>query len=101
MGANGKRGATAPLSRFVNPTVLGDPVQLIDGHTANTATAEYPSAHAMPVMILAGSDNLPLTSYIPAIDPAKFQAIVPGTQADVTMAELPNYALNIPQGAIL
>ncbi|WP_211357694.1 RHS repeat-associated core domain-containing protein [Denitratisoma oestradiolicum] len=87
--------------RFLNPPVLGDQVILIDGHTANTVALRYPSAIAMPVMIQAGRDNLALTSYLQAVDAAKAVTIVPGQGTSVMMADLPNYSLNIPQGAIL
>ncbi|CAB1369747.1 RHS repeat-associated core domain-containing protein [Denitratisoma oestradiolicum] len=87
--------------RFLNPAVLGDQVILIDGHTANTEALRYPSAIAMPVMIQAGRDNLALTSYLQAVDAAKAVTIVPGQATSVMMADLPNYSLNIPQGAIL
>ncbi len=87
--------------RFVNPPVLGDQVLLIDGNTANTAEVHYPSAIPLPVMIVAGQDNKALTSYIQKVDPTKFTAIVPGQAATVTNPDIPNYSLNIPQGAIL
>jgi len=87
--------------RFVDPGLTGDQVILIDGHTNNTATTEYPSAIALPVMIVAGQDNKTLNSYIQAIDATKFTAIVPGAAATVTNADLPGYALNIPAGAVL
>ena len=87
--------------RFVDPGLTGDQVILIDGHTNNTATTEYPSAIALPAMIVAGQDNRALTSWIQAIDATKFTAIVPGAAATVTNPDLPGYALNIPAGAVL
>lgn len=87
--------------RLVDPPVLGDQVLLVDGHTQATALVEYPSAIAMPVLIEAGKDNRALTSYIQGIDTAKFAAITPGVETAVTVPEIPNYSLNIPQGAIL
>ena len=87
--------------RFLAPTVLGSQIVLIDGHTANTATTRYASAIAMPVQITAGLDNLVLTSYMSPVDVTKQVTIVPGTQAAVTMPDLPNYSLNIPAGATL
>lgn len=87
--------------RFIDPGVTGDQVVLIDGHTNNTPEKEYPSAIAMPAMIVAGQDNRVLTSYIHAIDATKFTAIVPGAAATVTDPSLPGYALNIPAGAVL
>lgn len=87
--------------RFVSPTVLGDQVIKIDGHTAAGNGVEYPSAIAMPVMIETGKNNVTLTSYIQAVDISKYQTIVPGEKTDVRMEEIPNYSLNIPQGAIL
>ena len=89
------------LYRFVNPTLLGDQVVLIDGHTNNTATTAYPSAIPMPVMIIAGGDNKVLTSYIQAIDAGKYTTIVPGEATSITNPDIPDYALNIPQGAVL
>lgn len=87
--------------RFVSPTVLGDQVIKIDGHTAAGNGLEYPSAIAMPVMIEAGKDNVVLNSYIQAVDSSKYTTIVPGQKATVTVDELPGYSLNIPQGATL
>lgn len=87
--------------RFLAPTVLGSQIVLIDGHTANTETTRYASAIAMPVLITAGQDNLVLTSYMSPVDATKQVTIVPGTQASVTMPDLPNYSLNIPAGATL
>lgn len=87
--------------RFLAPTVLGSQIVLIDGHTANTETTRYASAIAMPVLITAGQDNLVLTSYMSPVDATKQVTIVPGTQAAVTMPDLPNYSLNIPAGATL
>ncbi|WP_310452626.1 RHS repeat-associated core domain-containing protein, partial [Sulfuritalea sp.] len=87
--------------RFLAPTVLGSQIVLIDGHTANTETTRYASAIAMPVQITAGQDNLVLTSYMSPVDATKQVTIVPGTQASVTMPDLPNYSLNIPAGATL
>ncbi|PKO70992.1 MAG: hypothetical protein CVU20_08920, partial [Betaproteobacteria bacterium HGW-Betaproteobacteria-14] len=87
--------------RFIDPGVTGDQVVLIDGHTNNTAEKEYPSAIAMPVMIVAGQDNRALNSYIQAIDATQFTPIVPGAAATVTDPSLPGYALNIPAGAVL
>lgn len=87
--------------RFVNPTVLGDQVLLIDGNTNNTAEFEYPSGIAMPVMILAGQDNKVLTSYVGRIDAARFTSIVPGQPASVTDPDIPNFSLNVPAGATI
>jgi RHS repeat-associated protein len=87
--------------RFINPTVLGDQVLLIDGNTANTAQFEFPSGIAMPVMIAAGQDNKVLTSYIGRVDATKFTAIVPGQAASVTDADIPNFSLNIPAGVTI
>lgn len=87
--------------RFVNAPVLGDQVLLIDGNTNNTAQFEYPSGIAMPAMIVAGQDNKVLTSYIQKVDATKFTTIVPGAAASVTSADIPNFSLNIPQGATL
>ena len=87
--------------RLLAPTVLGSQIVLIDGHTANTETTRYASAIAMPVQITAGQDNLVLTSYMSPVDATKQVTIVPGTQASVTMLDLPNYSLNIPAGATL
>jgi YD repeat-containing protein len=87
--------------RFVNPVLRGDQVLLIDGNTANTASTEYASAIAMPVVIAGGQDNVALSSYIGAVDTSKFTAITPGAVAAVTSAEIPNFSLNIPQGAVL
>ncbi|MBS4095255.1 MAG: IPT/TIG domain-containing protein, partial [Sulfuricella sp.] len=87
--------------RIVNPGTAGDQVLLIDGHTNNSATTQYPSAIAMPVMINAGQDNRALTSYIQAVDVTKSTVIVPGQAVSVTNPDLPDYALNIPQGAVL
>lgn len=87
--------------RLVNPAVAGDQVLLIDGATNNTAQLNYPASIAMPVMILAGQDNLALTSYIQAVDTSKYTTIVPGSEAHVTVPEIPNYELHIPAGAVL
>ncbi|MDP3512123.1 MAG: IPT/TIG domain-containing protein, partial [Sulfuritalea sp.] len=87
--------------RFLAPNVLGSQIVLIDGHTANTETTRYASAIAMPLQITAGQDNLVLTSYMSPVDATKQVTIVPGTQAAVTMPDLPNYSLNIPAGATL
>jgi len=87
--------------RFINPPLLGDQVVLIDGHTNNTAEFQYPSAIAMPVMIVEGKDNKALTSYIQRVDATKFTTIVPGQAASVTNPDIPNFSLNIPQGATL
>lgn len=107
VGARVRLGATHVFTdatgtyRFVNPPVLDDQVLLIDGNTANTATAEFPSGIPLPVMIVAGQDNKPLTSYIQKVDPTKFTTIVPGQAATVTNPDIPNYSLNIPSGATL
>jgi RHS repeat-associated protein len=87
--------------RFVSPSLLGDQVLLIDGNVLNSPTVEYPSGIPMPVMIVAGQDNKVLTSFIQAVDPTLFTAIVPGAAATVTNPNIPNYALNIPAGATL
>lgn len=87
--------------RFVSPTVLGDQVIKIDGHTAAGNGFEYPSAIAMPVMIEAGKNNVALTSYIQAVDVNKYTTIVPGQKTSVTDPDIPNYSLNIPEGAVL
>jgi hypothetical protein len=87
--------------RFVSPPVLGDQVLLVDGNTANTPTEEFPSGIAMPVMIVGGQDNKVLTSYIQKVDPTKFTNVVPGAAATVTNPDIPNFSLNIPQGATL
>lgn len=107
VGAQIRLGTQAVLTdasgyyRFVSPDVLGDQVIKIDGHTAATATTAYPSAIAMPVMIVAGKDNVALTSYIQAVDTSKYTTIIPGAQASVTNPDIPNYSLNIPAGAVL
>ena len=85
--------------RIANPPLLGEQVLLIDGHTNNSPVAEYPSAIAMPVLILANQDNKALTSYIARIDPTSFSAVNPGQAASVTNPEIPGFSLNIPQGA--
>lgn len=87
--------------RFVSPGLLGDQVLRIDGNTNATAQTQYPSAIAMPVMIEAGKDNTALTSYIQAVDVTKFTTITPGSETHVTDAEIPNYELRIPAGAVL
>ncbi len=87
--------------RFINPPVTGDQVLLVDGNTANSPTAEFPSAIPMPVMIVAGQDNKPLTTYIGRVDPTKFTAIVPGAVASVTNPDIANFSLNIPQGVTI
>ena len=87
--------------RFVNPPLLGDQVVLIDGNTANTAEVEFPSGIAMPVMIVAGQDSKVLTSFIQRVDATKFTTVVPGQAASVTNPDIPNFSLNIPQGATL
>jgi len=107
VGARVRLGAAAVFTdatgtyRFVSPPLLGDQVLLIDGNTANTPEFEFPSGIAMPVMIVAGQDNKPLTSFIGKIDATKFTAITPGQAASVTDAEIPDFSLNIPSGAIL
>ena len=45
--------------RFTSPPVLGDQVLLVDGNSANTASAEYPSGIPLPVAIVAGQDTAP------------------------------------------
>ncbi|MFN7085509.1 MAG: IPT/TIG domain-containing protein, partial [Burkholderiales bacterium] len=106
-GARVRLGATHVFTdatgtyRFVNPPVLGDQVLLIDGNTANTPTAEFPSGIAMPALIVAGQDNKVLTSFIGKVDPSKFTNIVPGQTASVTTLDIANFSLNIPQGATL
>ena len=87
--------------RLVNPTVTGDQVLLIDGATNNTAQLNYPASIPMPVMILAGQDNVALTSYLQAVNTSKYTTIVPGAEAHVTVPEIPNYELRIPAGAVL
>lgn len=87
--------------RFINPAPRGDQVLLIDGHTNNTPEIEYPSAIALPIMIVDGKDNVAMTSYLQGIDTRQFTAITPGEKASVTSPEIPNFALNIPAGAVL
>jgi RHS repeat-associated protein len=87
--------------RFVNPSVIGDQVVLIDAGVLNSATIEYPSSIAMPVLIVANKDNPVLTSYVRGIEPQKFTPVSPGQETHVTAPEIPNYELHIPQGAIL
>jgi YD repeat-containing protein len=52
-------------------------------------------------MIVAGQDNKVLTCFIGVVDPTKFTSVVPGAAATVTSADIPNFSLNIPQGATL
>jgi hypothetical protein len=87
--------------RFVNPSVVGDQVVLIDANVANTAAVEYPGKIVMPVMITANNDNPVLTSYVRGIDPTKFTQFTPGAETHVTSPDIPNYELRIPQGAVL
>ncbi|MBI3045911.1 MAG: hypothetical protein HYY78_24145 [Betaproteobacteria bacterium] len=87
--------------RFIDPPVLGDQVLLIDGSPANSSTAEYPSGIPNPVMIVAGQDNKPLTTYIGRVDPTKFTSIVPGAAATVTDPDIANFSLNIPSGVTI
>lgn len=87
--------------RFTNPPVLGDQVLLVDGSPANSTTVEYPSGIPMPVMILAGQDNKPLTVFIGKVDPTRFTTIVPGQAASVTDSNIPNFSLNIPSGVTI
>ena len=74
---------------------------LIDGHTNNTAQFEFPSAIAMPVMIINGQDNKALTSFIQKVDTTKFTTVIPGQAATVTNLDIANFSLNIPSGATL
>ncbi len=87
--------------RFLNPPVLGDQVILIDGGVKNTAEIEYPSAIPVPVMIEANRDNVAMTSYLQGIDARRFTGIQPGQATNVTDSDIPNYALRIPDGAVL
>jgi RHS repeat-associated protein len=86
---------------FIEPELTGDQVVIIDGHTNNTEEVHYASRIAMPVMIESGLSNRALTSYMSAVNVSEYREITPGEKTDVTMPSLPDYALNIPEGAIL
>ena len=91
----------AGFYQFIDPAVSGDQVILIDGDTANSESIHYPSRIPMPVMILPGTENRVLTSFLSPVDANRRFPITPGEAAEVTFAELPNYGLHIPEGVRL
>ncbi|MDX9768429.1 MAG: IPT/TIG domain-containing protein, partial [Ectothiorhodospiraceae bacterium] len=79
----------------------GEQVVLIDAGVLNTPEVHYPSRIPMPAHVIPNRANSVLTSYIAPVDATRYTAIVPGQAETVTDDQLPGYALNIPQGAVL
>ncbi|MDP3110721.1 MAG: RHS repeat-associated core domain-containing protein [Thermodesulfovibrionales bacterium] len=78
---------------------VGEQTLMIDGGTANTPEATYPSRIPAPVTIIGGIDNkLPYFIYLHAVNTKTFTPINPAIDTIVTDPEIKNFEMKIPQG---
>lgn len=78
---------------------VGEQTLMIDGGTANTAEATYPSRIPVPVTIIGGIDNkLPYFIYLHEVNTKTFTPINSAIDTIVTDPEIKNFEMKIPQG---
>ena len=83
---------------FIDPPA-GEQILMMDGHTANTADAKYPSRIPVPVTITGGVDNkLPYAVYLNEVNTKTVTVIDPTKDTIVTDPDIPNFEMKIPQG---
>jgi len=80
----------------------GEQVLLVDGYTANTEDASYPSALPVPVTIVGGENNLlPYKVYLHEVNTKNFTVINNTQDTIVTDPNIPNYEMLIPAGTVI
>ncbi len=83
---------------FIDPPA-GEQILMMDGHTANTTDASYPSRIPVPVTITGGQDNkLPYALYLHEVNTKTVTVIDPTKDTIVTDPDIPNFEMKIPQG---
>jgi RHS repeat-associated protein len=78
---------------------LGDQVVMINGDTANTPVATYPSAIPVPITVVSGINNsLPYRIYLHEVNTKHFTPINPTQDTLVTDPAVPDFEMRIPAG---
>ncbi|MBI4822825.1 MAG: IPT/TIG domain-containing protein, partial [Nitrospirae bacterium] len=82
---------------FFRDIPTGEQILIIDGDTANTTDAEYPSQIPVPVTIVPGVDNkLPYNIFLHRVNTERFTPIEPGKETVVKDPAIPDFEMKIP-----